>query len=171
MLKLSFRAPRPFELKLCDEKNFYEAFVDNIKQASLTIMIESPFICYRRAAYLLPHIVRALDRGVSIQIITRNPNEHEGSMTQQAQSIVDMFENIGVDVQYVRKTHRKTAIIDKHILWDGSLNILSQAYSREVMRRIVSRNECRAMKNCPVPPILNPPIRCNSQTMLRIRGY
>jgi hypothetical protein len=32
--------------------------------------------------------------------------------------------------------HRKLAIIDREILWEGSLNILSQNNSREIMRRI-----------------------------------
>jgi len=32
--------------------------------------------------------------------------------------------------------HRKLAIIDRKILWEGSLNILSQNNSREIMRRI-----------------------------------
>ncbi len=32
--------------------------------------------------------------------------------------------------------HRKLAIIDRKILWEGSLNILSQVRSREIMRRI-----------------------------------
>ena len=31
--------------------------------------------------------------------------------------------------------HRKLAIIDGQILWEGSLNILSQVLSREIMRR------------------------------------
>jgi len=32
--------------------------------------------------------------------------------------------------------HRKLAILDRNILWEGSLNILSQRHSREIMRRI-----------------------------------
>ena len=35
--------------------------------------------------------------------------------------------------------HRKLAIIDRKILWEGSLNILSQSHSRELMRRIEDR--------------------------------
>lgn len=32
--------------------------------------------------------------------------------------------------------HRKLAIIDRKIVWEGSLNIPSQSNSREIMRRI-----------------------------------
>jgi hypothetical protein len=36
--------------------------------------------------------------------------------------------------------HRKLAILDRKILWEGSLNILSQNNSREIMRRIDNQN-------------------------------
>ena len=34
--------------------------------------------------------------------------------------------------------HRKLAVIDRAILWEGSLNILSQSNSKEIMRRTKS---------------------------------
>ena len=41
-------------------------------------------------------------------------------------------------VLYTVKHHRKLAIIDEEILWEGSLNILSQGDSCEIMRRTFS---------------------------------
>lgn len=45
---------------------------------------------------------------------------------------------LGVLVLYADSHHRKLAIIDGHVLYEGSLNILSQSSSCEVMRRIES---------------------------------
>ncbi|MDE2026629.1 MAG: hypothetical protein KGJ07_09155, partial [Patescibacteria group bacterium] len=48
-------------------------------------------------------------------------------------------EEVGIQVLLCRGNHhRKLAILDRKILWEGSLNILSQANSREIMRRIDS---------------------------------
>jgi hypothetical protein len=41
--------------------------------------------------------------------------------------------------------HRKLAILDRSIVWEGSLNILSQTYSRELMRRIEDRESAEQM--------------------------
>ena len=50
------------------------------------------------------------------------------------------FESVGSQVLLVNgRHHRKLAMIDRKILWEGSLNILSQTYSREFMRRIESK--------------------------------
>ena len=41
--------------------------------------------------------------------------------------------------------HRKLAVIDRKILWEGSLNILSHVRSREIMRRIVGARSVKEM--------------------------
>jgi hypothetical protein len=50
-----------------------------------------------------------------------------------------------VKVLYTVKHHRKLAIIDDEILWEGSLNILSQNDSCEIMRRTVSQQVASEM--------------------------
>jgi folate-dependent phosphoribosylglycinamide formyltransferase PurN len=67
-------------------------------------------------------------------------------MKTQAEAVVQSFEKMGVKVHFVRKLHRKLAIIDKSVVWQGSLNILSHANTKEVMSRIESRTHSRAIK-------------------------
>ena len=43
--------------------------------------------------------------------------------------------------------HCKLAFIDRNVLWEGSLNILSQTNSREIMRRIEGENHAPKMFN------------------------
>lgn len=76
---------------------------------------------------------------VSIFIITRDPREHDEVMAMQSEFGIRWFENTGIQVLLVAGGHhRKLAIIDKIILYEGSLNILSQSNSKEIMRRINS---------------------------------
>ena len=56
----------------------------------------------------------------------------------QAEEAVRRLQELDVRVMYTVKHHRKLAIIDDEILWEGSLNILSQNDSCEIMRRSVS---------------------------------
>ena len=52
---------------------------------------------------------------------------------------IQRFERLGVKVFIaINNPHRKIAILDRKITWEGSLNILSQAYSKEYMRRTMS---------------------------------
>jgi len=80
-----------------------------------------------------------INRGVKIYIITRDPLEHDKGYELQSEDAIQWCEEVGIQVLLCSGNHhRKLAIIDREILWEGSLNILSQHNSREIMRRIDS---------------------------------
>ena len=122
---------------LHDEKTFYKAFLRDIDRATEEIIIESPFITTSRMRLLWPSLKRAYSKGIKIYIITRDPNDHSDGYEVQSESEIEALEALGIQVLLcTRNHHRKLAIIDRNILWEGSLNILSQIKSREIMRRL-----------------------------------
>ena len=123
---------------LFDNNTFYKAFERDLRHARQSVVIESPFITRRRMEHLLPLLTRLRRKGVRIVVNTRNPEEHNQEYAIQAEEAVAAMQDIGIKVLYTVKHHRKLAIIDEEILWEGSLNILSQGDSCEIMRRTVS---------------------------------
>ena len=123
---------------LFDNNTFYKAFERDLRHARQSAIIESPFITRRRMEHLLPLLTRLRRKGVRIVVNTRNPEEHNQEYAIQAEDAVAAMQDIGIKVLYTVKHHRKLAIIDEEILWEGSLNILSQGDSCEIMRRTVS---------------------------------
>lgn len=130
---------------LFDNNTFYKAFEQDLSRAKQSVIIESPFITSRRMEHLLPQLIKIRRKGVSVVINTRSPEEHNQEYAVQAENAVAAMQDIGIKVLYTVKHHRKLAIIDKEILWEGSLNILSQGDSCEVMRRSVSASLSRQM--------------------------
>ncbi len=125
---------------LHDETTFYQAFLKDLQAAKREVIIESPYITSYRMRMLYPIFAKLLHRGIKVFIITRPPQEHDSEkMRAQAEIEIRRFEQIGIQALLcVGSHHRKLAMIDRNILWEGSLNILSQSYSREYMRRIAS---------------------------------
>jgi len=69
-------------------------------------------------------------------------------MRHQAANEILRSKELGVNITLLKGYHhRKLAIIDKKILWEGSLNILSQNNSKEIMRRLESPDEIEKMLN------------------------
>lgn len=124
--------------RLYDQDTFYPAFLRDIRQAKRKMIIESPFITLRRFNMLLPALQQARKRGVEIRINTRPPEEHDEPMQREAAEAISLLQKIGVTVFYTGRLHRKIAVIDDEVLWEGSLNILSQWDSCEIMRRTKS---------------------------------
>jgi len=82
---------------------------------------------------------------VHIVVNTRSPAEHDDVYALQAINAIQAMQELDILVLYTGKLHRKLAIIDGEILWEGSLNILSQNDSCEIMRRTVSEVLARQM--------------------------
>lgn len=130
--------------KLYDETTFYKAFVRDVAHAKVQIVIESPFIITRRFTMLEEVIERVLKRGVRVVVNTREPNTHDPYMREQAAACIETLQLSGVTVLYTANLHRKIAVIDD-VLWEGSLNILSQNDSCEMMRRTHSVDAVKQM--------------------------
>lgn len=136
-----------FETKLFDEKQFYKAFSNDFKRAQRTVIIESPYITTRRAKEFSVLCSKLVDRGVRIAVYTRNPHHHDGVLIRESMQGIKVLKDVGVKVvECSDMRHRKLAIIDDSVLWEGSLNMLSQNGSREIMRRTVSEALCKQMR-------------------------
>ena len=130
-----------FNSQLHDEKTFYQMFLQDLKNCQQEVIIESPYITYQRMKTFDRIFEKLIENGVKIYFITRDPKEHDEGMEIQSEETISYCERIGIQVLLcVGNHHRKLAILDRKILWEGSLNILSQTYSREIMRRINDKN-------------------------------
>ena len=133
---------------LYDEATFYKQFSRDLSAVSREVIIESPFITSARMRTLRSIFEKLINRGIKVYIFTRDPREHDEEYERQSEAEIRYFEEIGVQVFLcLGNHHRKLAILDRQILWEGSLNILSQIKSREIMRRIDSNALSEGMFN------------------------
>ena len=151
-MKLPFSLCRPsssstdlLTSKLFDENTFYPAFLKDLAKCRSEVIIESPFLTTRRVSTILPTLTKLRNRGVEIIVNTRDPLEQEGYMRLEAEHSIELLQGAGAIVFITGGHHRKLVIIDRAILYEGSLNVLSQSDSCEVMRRIESTQLAREM--------------------------
>ncbi|MEI6191365.1 MAG: hypothetical protein WCP24_03315, partial [bacterium] len=102
------------------------------------VIIESPFVTERRMRVLLPIFKKLRAKNIKVIINTKPFDEHDPVFKEQAIWAVGVMQDMGIDVLFTSGHHRKLAIIDD-ILWEGSLNILSQNDSCEIMHRMTSK--------------------------------
>ncbi len=127
-----------FTSQLFDQDSFYQKFFKDVANCNQELIIESPFMTVRRSRYALPYFEKAIRRGAKVVINTKHPDEQGDILKNEALISVGLLQKAGVTVLFTGGHHRKLAIVDRTILWEGSLNMLSQADSCEIMRRIHS---------------------------------
>ena len=131
--------------QLFDQNDFYEAFEKDLRQTRSRLIIESPFLTTSRVGKLTPILRELVCRGVKVIVNTKLFDKHDEFMYYQAIECVVLLQELGVKVLFTAGHHRKLAVIDEFILWEGSLNILSQNNSCEIKRRTKSKKLCRQM--------------------------
>lgn len=132
--------------RLFDETSFYKAFINDLENCKNEVIIESPYITSSRMEKLLPTLQNLVNKKIKVYIITRDPVEHDETIRYQATNEILKCIEIGIKVVLLEGNHhRKLAIIDRTILYEGSLNILSFYQSREVMRRMYGINSALEM--------------------------
>lgn len=126
---------------LFNEKTFYRAFIKDMLEAEEEIIIYCPFISKFRSDFFRKTLKELKRRNINVFIFTRPLEEHEYFTRSEIKCALGEYEDLGVCIFYLEGSmHEKVAIIDRKILWEGSLNILSQRSSREIMRRISDEN-------------------------------
>lgn len=132
--------------ELYNEQTFYPSFITDLRHAKSEVIIESPYLTVRRAKAAAPIFSKLQKRGVSVRINTREPRHHTPELRDQSLIAIQILKQAGARVFLCSDyRHRKLAIIDNLILWEGSLNILSQSNSCEIMRRTQSEQLVREM--------------------------
>lgn len=146
LLRFSAQPDELLTSSLHDETSFYEKFIRDLKKCRQVVIIESPFVTNRRLNLLLPTLQKLKSRNIRITINTRDPEEHDDEyLRSEARRALSRLQHMGIHVLYTGGHHRKLAILDRKILYEGSLNILSQNNSCEIMRRIESAQLAQQM--------------------------
>ncbi|PGH48249.1 AAA domain-containing protein [Streptomyces sp. Ru87] len=112
-----------------DERAFYEAFVDELRAARTSIWLWAPWVA-KRVRAVLPELRDAVRRGVRVTVFLRDATDQ---LQRRNQELITDLRAIVHTVVPVNVMHQKIVVIDERTVMLGSLNALSQSWTREVM--------------------------------------
>lgn len=121
-----------------DNQNFQPVYENDLAIARKEIVIVSPFVTKRRIQQTLPLISTAVQKQVNVTIVTRPVADYKDDQTMN--EIFAAMDSKGLQVVFKSNIHQKFAIIDRGIVWYGSVNLLGYGRSEETMMRLESAN-------------------------------
>ncbi len=123
-----------------NKNNFLTAYTNDIVNSQREVFIVSPFISKRRIDYMSEHFEHALSNNSKIIVVTRPVEEYREKDKFVLKQCFEVLENIGTQILFKSNIHQKFAVIDKRIVWYGSINLLSFGNSEESIMRLESSN-------------------------------
>jgi uncharacterized protein YaaQ len=121
-----------------DEKTFWPVFSNDITSASREVIILSPFMKPARTRLVIKNLSIAAAQGADISVVTRPPDDYREDGGRIVAELAGLLEDAHVKVSYKKNMHQKYAIIDRRIVWYGSMNFMSFGSNGESLMRLES---------------------------------
>ena len=124
---------------LFTQNEFYRVLLGDIEHARQRIVFFSPYMTETRVSELAPQMRAAVSRGVAVAVVTKPLFERSKRERPGYDRLEASFADWGITIVHKRGMHEKNVFIDDNVLWNGSLNSLSQSTTQEIMERRESK--------------------------------
>ena len=122
-----------------NQQTFLSIFYDDIQQARNEIIIVSPYLSKNRVAQMKRLLMATMAQGTQVAIITRPAQCFPESSRLRITEMLAELEVSNIKIVLRKNIHQKFAIIDRHKVWYGSINLLSYGKSKESIMRFENR--------------------------------
>jgi phosphatidylserine/phosphatidylglycerophosphate/cardiolipin synthase-like enzyme len=123
-----------------DKSNFLPVFNNDVLAAKREVLIVSPFVTKRRTEQMMQQLQAALENNVAVTVVTRPVEDGWGKDSAALRATLDLLQRSGVRLVLRPGIHQKFAIVDKTVVWYGSINLLSFGSAEESIMRLHSTN-------------------------------
>jgi hypothetical protein len=134
-------------------QSFASVMRQDFECAKESILIVSPFIRKRRSENVLEWLQPAHAGGIAIRMVTRPPENYGAEAGATVAACIAHLRSAGMKVTERAAIHQKFVLIDKRIVWYGSLNLLSYGASEESLMRLASREVAAELERTITPDV------------------
>ena len=119
-----------------DSQNYFDIFEKDVVSASKSIVISSPSFSFKKVNWLCAESEHLQLRGVSVVVLTLDPEDYPEDGRDQHKSHIEHLVSSGANVIPRHKYRERFAIIDKSLVWYGSMTLLSNEKEDDSLMRI-----------------------------------
>jgi len=131
---------KPNEEYFFDKDNYYKMFREDLINARNEVIISSPYISSSGTERLIRDLISMSNRSVSVKLITYPAEYYSDDIKERIELLHSKLTVSGILIQYTEHISSKFAIIDREILWYGSMNLVSNIKDDDDEMRIVNKD-------------------------------
>ena len=121
------------------------AFERDMMAANREIIISSPGLNQQRVDWLLNLVPDLFRRNVSVIVMTLSAESYPEERYDAAKKLINQLRQQDIWVESVDYIHEHFAVIDRQVVWYGSMNLLSRLKEEESMLRLTDKGIAEAI--------------------------
>lgn len=122
-----------------DAETYGNVYETDLSQANSEIVISSPGMNSAKVRQLIYTVSNKQVQGVKVSVITIPSAEYPDNRIEPTEKLIDELRKAGFYVKEVSGMHEHFAVIDKEIVWYGSMNMLSREKEDDNLMRVTSK--------------------------------
>lgn len=140
----------------------------DLDHAAESVEVYCAFLNVQPVRRWLKRFSRQLDRGIGVTVFTRPPSDFSHEQGERQHELTERLRAAGCQVVTRPRMHEKVVILDRAVLWHGSLNLLATRGATDLMMRVTNPDACarvrRIVENAKQDRPVNPPDRWQGST-------
>ena len=138
---------KPTEEFFFDKDTYYKSFRNDYIGAHNEIIISSPYVSSAGVERLIRDGLSNDNKSMLIKLITYSPEHYTDDIKGRIEVLHNKLVTAGIELQYSERISSKYAIIDREIIWYGSMNLVSTIKEDDDEMRIVNKDIAKALLN------------------------
>jgi len=122
-----------------DIDNYKEIYYKDLKNANKEIIISSPMITKKKIETYLSLLQEKQEAGVRVVIITQHPDMYKFGDISYWISLQNSLQELGMELIVTDDYCHHYCIVDREVVWYGSINFLGKEDFEDNMMRIINK--------------------------------
>lgn len=136
---------KPDERFFYDCETYSDVFQNDVINAKDEVLISSPYVSVAGSERLLRIFAAINNKDIHISLITYSSSHYSDDIKRRIENIHNKLIMSGIKIFFVDSIPSRYAVIDKEILWYGSMNLVSNIKEDDDEMRIVNRSVAKAL--------------------------
>ncbi len=123
-----------------DIESYAEIYWRDIEEAISDVIISSPRLNNQKVNHLIALLGKRQELGVKVTIVTWHPDAYKYGRDDVRMELMERLRKAGFEIRLVEETCEHYAVIDRNIVWYGSMNLLSKEDAEDNLMRVCSKD-------------------------------
>jgi len=123
-----------------DSDTYLEAYENDLLHAEKEIILSSPTLSRPKVEHMIALLRERQETGVNVVILTLHPDVYRFGRNETRLELMERLRLNGFQVELSNGWQQRYAVIDREIVWYGSMNLLSKEDVEDSIIRITDRD-------------------------------
>jgi superfamily II DNA or RNA helicase len=123
-----------------DMENYADVYWRDIGAAKAEVIVSSPRLNTEKVNRMIRTLQTRQEMGVKVVIVTWHPDAYKYGRDDTRMELMERLRKAGFEIRLVEETCEHFAVIDREIVWYGSMNLLSKEDAEDNLMRVCSKD-------------------------------